>query len=61
MLGRKHRNEKMFYYVKLDEFVPEDHPLRLILRYVDLGFIRKKVSHLYSHTGRPSIVPQGTR
>ena len=58
MLGKKHRNEKMFYYVKVEDFVPEDHPLRLIHRYVDLGFIRKKVVHLYSHTGRPSIDPE---
>ena len=37
---------------------PEDHLLRLIHRYVDLAFIRKKVKHLYSHTGRPSIDPE---
>ena len=58
MLGKKDRNEKMFYYVKIDELIPEDHLLRLIHRYVDLGFIRKKVEHLYSHTGRPSIDPE---
>lgn len=58
MLGRKDRSEKMFYYVKIDDLIPEDHPLRLIHRYVDLGFIRKKVAHLYSHTGRPSIDPE---
>src|SRR5271157_3025266 len=58
MLGRKNRSEKMFYYVKMDDLIPEDHLLRLIHRYVDLGFIRKKVSHLYSHTGRPSIDPE---
>jgi transposase len=58
MLGRKDRSEKMFYYVKIDDLIPEDHLLRLIHRYVDLGFIRKKVAHLYSHTGRPSIDPE---
>jgi transposase len=58
MLGRKDRNEKMFYYVKIDDLIPEDHLLRLIHKHVDLGFIRKKVSHLYSHTGRPSIDPE---
>jgi transposase len=58
MLGKKDRSEKMFYYVKVDDFIPEDHLLRLIHRHVDLGFIRKKVSHLYSHTGRPSIDPE---
>jgi transposase len=58
MLGRKNRSEKMFYYVKMDDLIPEDHLLRLIHRYVDLGFIRRKVAHLYSHTGRPSIDPE---
>ena len=58
MLGRKERSEKMFYYVKMDDLIPEDHLLRLVHRYVDLGFIRRKVSHLYSHTGRPSIDPE---
>jgi len=58
VLGKKDRNEKMFYYVKIDELIPEDHLLRLIHRYVDLGFIRKKVEHLYGHTGRPAIDPE---
>jgi len=58
MLGKKDRSEKMFYYVKIDDLIPEGHLLRLIHRHVDLGFIRKKVAHLYSHTGRPSIDPE---
>ena len=58
MLGRKNRSEKMFYYVKMDDLIPEDHLLRLVHRYVDLGFIRRKVAHLYSQTGRPSIDPE---
>ena len=58
MLGRKDRSEKMFYYVKIDDLIPEDHLLRLVHRDVDLGFIRRKVAHLYSHTGRPSIDPE---
>ena len=58
MLGKKDRNEKMFYYVKIDDLIPEDHLLKLIHRYVDLGFVRKKMKHLYSHTGRPSIDPE---
>ena len=58
MLGRKDRSEKMFYYVKIDDLIPEDHLLRHVHRCVDLGFIRKKVAHLYSHTGRPSIDPE---
>jgi len=47
VLGKKDRNEKMFYYVKIDDLIPEDHLLKLVHRYVDLGFIRKTMKHLY--------------
>lgn len=48
----------MFYYVKVEDMVPEGHLLRMADRYVDFSFIRRKVKHLYSHTGRPSIDPE---
>jgi transposase len=48
----------MFYYVRMEDIVPENHLLRLIDRHIDLKFIRDKVKHLYSHTGRPSIDPE---
>jgi len=44
--------------VKIDDLIPEDHLLRLIHKHVDFSFIRNKVKHLYSHTGRPSIDPE---
>ncbi len=58
MLGEKQRHEPMFYYVRMEDMVPENHLLRLVDQYIDLGFIRAKVKHLYSHTGRPSIDPE---
>jgi len=58
MLGEKQREEPMFYHVRMADIIPEDHLLRLVDRYVDLAFIRGKVKHLYSHTGRPSIDPE---
>jgi len=48
----------MFYYVRMEELVPEDHFLRMVDRYIDFSFIKDKVKHLYSHTGRPSIDPE---
>lgn len=48
----------MFYYIRMEDIVPEDHLLRLIDKYVDFSFIREKVRHLYSHTGRPSVDPE---
>jgi transposase len=51
----------MFYYVRMDELIPESRLLRLLRlvdKHIDLSFIRSKVKHLYSHTGRPSIDPE---
>ena len=58
MIGEKQRNEPMFYYVRMEDMVPEDHLLRLVDKHIDLKFIREQVKHLYSHTGRPSIDPE---
>jgi transposase len=58
LLGDHERKEPMFYYVRMEEIVPEDHLLRLIDKHIDFNFIRNKVKQLYSHTGRPSIDPE---
>lgn len=58
MLGENKKEEKLFYYFRPEELIPEDHILRLVDRYVDFSFIRPKVEHLYSDTGRPSIDPE---
>jgi transposase len=57
VIGEKKRKEKLFYYLRAEDLIPEDHILRLIDHYVDLSFIRPKLEHLYSHTGRPSVDP----
>jgi len=58
LLGEKRRSERMFYYVRMEDIVPENHLLRLIDRHIDLKFVRGKVKHLYSRTGRPSVDPE---
>ena len=58
MIGEKQRQEPAFYYVRVEEMIPSNHLLRLVDKHVDLSFIRDKVKHLYSHTGRPSIDPE---
>lgn len=58
MLGENQRQEPMFYYVRIEDMVPENHLLRLINKFIDISFIREKIKHLYSHTGRPSIDPE---
>jgi transposase len=38
----------MFYYVRMEDIVPEDHLLRLFNKYIDFSFIREKViGYLY--------------
>ncbi|MGC8579833.1 MAG: transposase [bacterium] len=58
MLGEKQRTEPMFYHIKVEEMIPENHLLRLVDKHVDFSFIREKVKHLYSHTGPPFIDPE---
>lgn len=58
MIGEKKKEERLFYYLRPEELIPQDHILRLIHEHVDFTFIRSKVKHLYSHTGRPSVDPE---
>ena len=58
MMGQHARLESLFYYFKLDDYVPEDHLPRLIDEHVSLDFIRERLKGSYSETGRPSIDPE---
>ncbi len=42
----------MFYYVRMDELIPESHLLRLVDKHIDLSFIRSKVKHLGDYWGQ---------
>ena len=57
MLREKESEEHFIYNFSLENYVPEDHLLRLIDKHIDFSFIIDRVKHLYSHTGRPSIDP----
>jgi transposase len=57
VIGEKKKEQKLFYYLRPENLIPEDHILRFIERYVDFSFIRPRVEHLYSDTGRPSVDP----
>jgi transposase len=57
MMGQQRRTESLFYCFRLEDQIPEDHLLRLIDGYVDLGFVRERLKDFYSSTGRPSIDP----
>ena len=60
MRGREGRSEGLFSYVRLEERVPADHPLRPIRALADevLASLNDCLAELYSWTGRPSIPPE---
>ncbi len=60
MRGRGDRDEGLFSYVRLEERVPADHPLRAIRSLADaaLAALNGRFEALYSQTGRPSIPPE---
>ena len=59
MLEKQFPEEKPeFEIVCLEDYVPKDHLLRKIKKYIDFSFIHDTVSHLYSpDIGRPAIDP----
>jgi transposase len=60
MRGRDDRSEGLFSYVRLEERIPADHPLRPIKALTDeaLGALNKRFEGLYSSMGRPSVPPE---
>lgn len=56
MMGRQGGSQdRLFYSFRLDEYVPKDHLLRGIDKFLDLSDLRTHLASFYSHTGRPSI------
>src|SRR4029077_3098750 len=60
MRGRDDGAEGFFSYVRLEERIPKDHPLRSIRALADeaLASLNKRFEGLYSTIGRPSIAPE---
>jgi transposase len=60
MRGEDRKSEGMFSYVRLEERVPADHPLRAIRARVDaaLAALSPAFEPLYADVGRPSIPPE---
>ena len=59
MMGpRRLAQEALFYEFSLEGHVPNDHLLRSIDRFVDLGDLRRRLAPYYSATGRPSVDPE---
>jgi transposase len=60
MRGSDDRAAGLFSYVRLEDRIATDHPLRAIRDLVEevLERISGRLAGLYSHTGRPSIPPE---
>ena len=48
----------LFYEFSIEGFVPQDHPVRGIDRFLDLTDVRPLLAPYYSANGRPSIDPE---
>ena len=59
MMGKQTSGqERLFYGFNLESHVPQDHLLRGIDHFLDLGDLRQHLANYYSSTGRPSIDPE---
>src|SRR6266478_5239649 len=58
MMGRlNHDQEQFFYSFRLDEAVPQDHPVREVAAVLDLSWVPSELAPYYPRLGRPSIDP----
>jgi len=60
MRGEDQRSDGIFSYVRLEQRVPADHPLRPIRELTDAALkeLSRDFNRLYSRDGRPSIPPE---
>ena len=60
MRGWDDRSEGLFSYIRLEERIPADHPLRGIKALADAALVAldRRFDALYSSLGRPSIPPE---
>ena len=60
MRGRDDGDDGLFSYVRLEERIPPDHPLRAIRKLADeaLAGLNGRFEAMYSDMGRPSIAPE---
>ena len=57
-MGRlSHDQGEFFYSFRLDEAVPDDHPVRAIAAVLDLSWVHAELTPFYPKIGRPSIEP----
>ncbi|MCM3677198.1 IS1182 family transposase [Peribacillus simplex] len=57
MMGRNDEYQSKMEFIDLNDFVPTNHILRLILERIDFSFIYVKMESFYSKLGRKSLDP----
>jgi transposase len=58
MMGQlNHEQGEFFYSFRLDEAIPDDHPVRASTAVLDLSWVRSELAPFYPKMGRPSIDP----
>ncbi len=58
-MGRLNHDQGQFFYsFRLDEAVPDDHPIRDIAAVLDLSWVHGELAPFYPKIGRPSIDPE---
>jgi transposase len=45
-MGQHARSESLFYYFKLNDYIPKNHLLRLIDEHVSFAFVRERLDHV---------------
>jgi transposase len=60
MIGRRdRRNRRLFIAGDIEQFIPEDHILKRVDRFLDLSWLSEEVKECYCvDNGRPSIAPE---
>src|SRR5260370_32312995 len=58
MMGRlNHDQEQFVYSFRLEDAVPEDHPVLDVAAVLDLSWVHSELAPYYPRLGRPSIDP----
>jgi transposase len=62
MIGKRDRkNRRLFIAGDIEQFIPEDHILKRVDRFLDLSWLSEEVKECYCvDNGRPSIAPEAT-
>ena len=60
MIGKRdRRNRRLFIAGDIEQFIPEDHILKRVDRFLDLSWLSEEVKECYCvDNGRPSIAPE---